>query len=108
MKSINSNEFVKEVLESREIVMVDFWAEWCGPCRRLSPILEEIAGERKDIKICKINVDENRDLAIQYEIRTIPSLLFFKNGKRLESRLESFDKKEVNKEIDRILKNSAK
>ncbi|WP_455477061.1 thioredoxin [Bartonella sp. B41] len=80
IKSDSSN-FENEVLSSSIPVVVDFWAEWCGPCKMIAPILDEIALEMKNqIKIAKINIDENPDLATQYGIRSIPTLLMFKNG----------------------------
>lgn len=78
--NINKENFEKEVLQSTVPVLVDFWADWCGPCRMVGPILEEIAQERTDIKICKINVDEQQALASRYQIMTIPTLMVVKNG----------------------------
>lgn len=78
--SINSNNFESEVLNADSVVLVDFWADWCGPCKMLAPILEEIAKEREDIKICKVNVDEENELAIKYNIMSIPTIIAFKNG----------------------------
>ncbi|WP_455477797.1 thioredoxin [Bartonella sp. B10] len=78
---INNSNFKNEVLDSSSPVVVDFWAEWCGPCKMIAPILDEIAIEMKDkIKIAKINIDENPELATQYGVRSIPTLLMFKNG----------------------------
>lgn len=77
---ITMETFEQEVLQSRKPVIVDFWATWCGPCRMIAPILEEIAAERSDIKLCKVNVDEQQELAIRYGIMSIPTLLIFKNG----------------------------
>ncbi len=78
--AVNKDSFRKEVLESEKTVLVDFWAAWCGPCRMLSPVIDEIAAENPEIKVVKINVDEQPELAQQFKIMTIPSLLVFKNG----------------------------
>lgn len=78
---ITKENFQEEVLNSEKPVLLDFWASWCGPCRMVGPILDEIAGERTDIKVCKVNVDEERDLAAQYQIMTIPTLMVLKDGK---------------------------
>lgn len=72
--------FDTEVLKSDKPVIVDFWAPWCGPCRMMGPILEEIAGERADLKVCKVNVDELGDIAQQYMITSIPCIFCVKNG----------------------------
>lgn len=77
---ITMETFEQEVLQSSKPVIVDFWATWCGPCRMIAPVLEEIAAERSDIKLCKVNVDEQQELAIRYGIMSIPTLLIFKNG----------------------------
>lgn len=78
---INSNNFQKEVLESEKAVLLDFWASWCNPCKMLSPIIDEISSEHPEIKVCKINVDEEQALASQFEIMSIPTLLVIKDGK---------------------------
>lgn len=78
--NVNQKNFRSEVLESDKPVLVDFWAPWCGPCRRVVPLVEEIARERSDIKVVKINVDEEQELAAQYQIMTIPTLLVMKQG----------------------------
>ncbi len=78
---INKDNFQKEVIESEKTVLLDFWASWCGPCRMLSPIVDEIAEENPDIKVGKVNVDEEQELATQFNVMSIPSLFVMKNGK---------------------------
>ncbi len=78
--NVTKENFHNEVILSDKPVLVDFWAPWCGPCRMVSPIVEEIAEEREDIKVVKINVDEEQELAAQFQIMTIPTLLVMKNG----------------------------
>lgn len=77
---INKEDFQQEVLHSDKPVLVDFWASWCGPCQMVLPIMDEIADERSDIKVCKINVDEQKELARQFRVMSIPTLAVFKNG----------------------------
>ena len=72
--------FEEEVLKSDKPVMVDFWATWCGPCQMLGPIVEQVAGETEDVKICKLDVDENPVTAMKYQIMSIPTIVLFKNG----------------------------
>ena len=78
--NINQKNFREEVLNSEKPVLLDFWASWCGPCRMVVPIIEEIAQERPDIKVCKVNVDEEAELASQFGIMSIPTLIVMKNG----------------------------
>lgn len=85
MKAITDSQFDDEVLKAKGMVLVDFWAEWCGPCRQLIPILEEISKEMGDkVKICKVNVDESPDKAAEFGIRSIPSVFLFKDGKQVD------------------------
>ena len=78
---INHNNFESEVLKSEKKVLLDFWAPWCGPCRMVGPIVDAIADERPDVKVCKINVDEEQDLATQFGIMSIPTLMVMQDGK---------------------------
>ena len=75
-----TSENFSQAVEEGKTMLVDFWAPWCGPCRRMAPLLDEIADERKDILVCKVNVDEEPDLAQQYEVDSIPNFVVFKNG----------------------------
>ena len=79
--SVNKNNFNQEVLNSDKPVLMDFWAPWCGPCRMVVPLVEKIAKKRSDIKVVKINVDEEQELAMQFGVMSIPTLVVMKNGK---------------------------
>ena len=79
--TITQQNFEQEVLKSEVPVLVDFWAEWCGPCRMVSPIVDEISRERSDVKVGKVNVDDQQALAQQFGVRSIPTLLVFKGGR---------------------------
>ena len=79
--TINKENFNTEVLQSDKTVLLDFWASWCGPCRMLSPVVDQVAEERPDVKVGKVNVDEQLELAAQFGVMSIPALLVFKNGK---------------------------
>ena len=79
--TITNENFEDEVLAAKVPVILDFWAEWCGPCKMVSPIIDEIAEERQDIKVCKVNVDEAPSLAERFSVSSIPTLAVFKNGK---------------------------
>ena len=84
---LTKETFDSEVMSSDKPVLVDFWASWCGPCRMLSPIIDEIAEETTDAKLCKVNVDEQPDLAQRYGVMSIPTLILFKNGEAVERSL---------------------
>ena len=79
--NINKNNFQNEIMDSEKTVLLDFWAPWCAPCRMVVPVIEEIAGERPDIKVGKITVDEQPELASKFSIMSIPTLVVMKNGK---------------------------
>ncbi len=77
---LSGENFEEEVINCEKPVVVDFWAEWCGPCRMMAPIVEEISEERGDIKVCKLNVDEASDIANRFEVSAIPTIICFRNG----------------------------
>ena len=93
--NINRNNFQGEVLNSDRPILLDFWAPWCGPCRMVGPVLDEIAAERADIKIGKINVDEQPELAGQFGIMSIPTLVVMKNGKVVNQALGARPKDQI-------------
>lgn len=92
---ITRNNFQEEVLQSQKPVLLDFWANWCGPCRMVSPIVDEIAGERPDIKVGKINVDEQRELADAFQIMSIPALLVMRHGKVVSQAVGARPKQQI-------------
>ena len=93
--NITKDNFQKEIIESEKTVFLDFWAGWCGPCRMLSPIVDEIAGEREDIKVAKINVDEQQELAAAFQVMSIPTLVVMKDGKIVSKTMGVRPKKQV-------------
>ena len=92
---ITKDTFQEEVLKSDKPVLLDFWAPWCGPCRMIGPVLDEIAEEREDIKVCKVNVDEEPELAASYQIVSIPTVLVIKNGEITNSSLGAKPKAQI-------------
>ncbi len=87
MLSLNESDFQKEVLDSKGLVLVDFWAEWCGPCRQLGPILEGVSEAMPEVKFFKVNVDEAPNTAASFGIRSIPSMFLFKDGKQIDMKV---------------------
>ncbi len=100
--TLTNENFENEALKSDKPVLIDFWATWCGPCKMLSPIIEEIAEERDDIKVCKINVDDEGELSIKYGVMSIPTLILMENGEVKNTSVGFMPKKEVIEFIDKI------
>ncbi|MDO5381354.1 MAG: thioredoxin [Eubacteriales bacterium] len=96
---VTKDTFEQEVLKSDKPVLVDFWATWCGPCQMLAPILQDVANEVEDVKICKINIDEEMELATKYRVMSIPTLLLFKNGEVADTSIGFIGKDQVLKFI---------
>ena len=92
---VTSENFESEVLQSDKPVLIDFYADWCGPCKMLSPIVDEVAEENTDIKVVKINVDNAQDLAMKYQVMSIPTLVVIKDGKEVNRSVGLIDKSEV-------------
>ena len=103
IKCIDDNNFFHEVLRSGGLVIVDFAATWCGPCKMLSPVLEKIADENRNIKIVRIDVDDSPKVSMEYSIRSIPMLMFFKNGKVVDEIVGFVAKEIINRTINENL-----
>lgn len=99
LQDVTDSNFQAEVIESDQPVLVDFWAPWCGPCRMVTPVLEEIAGERPDLKIVKLNVDENQGVAVKYEVLSIPTMILFKAGAPAKKIIGAYPKKKLEAEL---------
>jgi len=101
---ITDNQFSKEVLEHNTPVLLDFWAPWCGPCKMISPILDQVAehfGEQ--VKVCKINIDESEETAMKFGVRGVPTLMLFKNGENIETKVGVVHKSQLITMIDKHL-----
>ncbi len=101
---VTDNNFQAEVVESEVPVLVDFWAPWCGPCRRVSPIVEEIASERGEaLKVVKLNIDDNQQTAVKFNVMSIPTLMLFKNGEVAKTVIGAYPKRKIEEELEPAL-----
>ena len=103
LPDVTDGNFQSEVLEAEQPVLVDFWAPWCGPCRVVHPILEEIAAEREDLRIVSINTDENQQTAARFEILSIPTLILFKDGAEAKRVIGAMPKRRLEAELEPAL-----
>ena len=103
IKHVTDGDFQAEVLENEHPVLVDFWAPWCGPCRVVAPVLEEIADERDNLRIVKVNIDENQRTAMNYHILAIPTMVLFRNGQEAKRIQGAMPKKRLEAELEPAL-----
>ena len=106
IKETTTQTFVKDVIEEskRQPVLIDFWAPWCGPCRRVSPVVEEIASERGDsLKVVKLNIDENQQTAVKFNVMSIPTLMLFKHGEVAKTVIGAYPKRKIEEELEPAL-----
>lgn len=103
VKHINENEFENEVLKEEGIVVVDFFATWCGPCKMLAPVLDEVQDEMKNVKIVKMDIDENSDKAAEYSVKNIPTIKIFKNGEEVTTNVGFLPKESLKEMIEKTL-----
>ena len=93
--NVTKENFDKEVMQAEGTVLIDFWAAWCGPCRMIAPAVEKIAEEHPEVKVCKINIDDEQDLALQYNVMSIPTLLVFKGGQLVKRSVGVISKNDI-------------
>jgi thioredoxin 1 len=103
LQDVSDASFQAEVIESDKPVLVDFWAPWCGPCRVVAPVLEEIAGERPDLRIVKLNVDDNQQTAAAFDVLSIPTMILFKNGQVAKKIIGAYPKRKLEAELEPAL-----
>jgi thioredoxin 1 len=103
LPDVTDTTFQSEVLDAGEAVLVDFWAPWCGPCRVVHPILEEMANERDDLRVVSLNVDDNQQTAARYEVLSIPTLILFKGGQEAKRVIGAMPKRRLESELEPAL-----
>ena len=103
IKHVTDGDFQAEVLENEQPVLVDFWAPWCGPCRVVAPVLEEIADERENLRVVKLNIDENQQTAANYQILAIPTMVLFRNGQEAKRIQGAMPKRRLEAELEPAL-----
>jgi thioredoxin 1 len=100
LTDVTDSSFQAEVIESEKPVLVDFWAAWCGPCRVVAPVLEQIASERDDLRIVKLDVDANQQTAVNYDVLSIPTMILFKNGQVAKKIIGAYPKQRLEAELE--------
>ena len=103
MDAVTEENFDQQVLQSDQAVLVDFWAEWCGPCHAIAPVLEQMASERSDLKVVKLNIDEQPAVAQRYGVMSIPTLILFRNGEVAKTVIGAYPKRKLEAELEPAL-----